>query len=100
METRKIDSAVRVALAVVIGAGVVSCGAGKQVGPESKESGTFRMALVATTNGHTYRLREAFFHIDGPVTRVLDSEAQPEATALVATLDAGSYGVTLAAGWF
>jgi sugar lactone lactonase YvrE len=100
MKSTKVDLVFRAALAVITCAGVVACSAGKQPGPDRKQAGTFQMSLVATTNGHTYRLRQALFHIDGPNTLVLDSDAQPDATALMATLDAGSYTATLTPGWF
>src|SRR5262245_50935813 len=100
MKSIKVDLVFRAALAVIIGAGIVSCGRGKQPGPDRAETGTFQMSLTTTTNGHSYRLRQALFHIDGPNTLVLDSDAQPDATALTATLDAGSYTATLQSGWF
>ena len=67
------------------------------------QTGTFRLSLVASANGHTYRLRHARFAITpapgfGTPT-ILDSETDPAATALNATLDAGSYTVLLADGW-
>jgi sugar lactone lactonase YvrE len=58
------------------------------------------MALVAMTNGTTYRLRQAVFQIDGPDRVALDSDAQPDAAVLTASLTAGSYTATLAPGWF
>ena len=61
------------------------------------------MALVSSANGHTYRLRHATFLITPAPgftnPTVLDSETDPAATALSATLDAGSYTVLLADGW-
>jgi sugar lactone lactonase YvrE len=58
------------------------------------------MALSASANGHTYRLRQATFAVTGPTTVSLDSEAQPDAAALTAALTAGSYTITLAGPWF
>jgi hypothetical protein len=57
------------------------------------------MGLSATANGHTFRLRHATFQITGPITTVLDSETDPDAEALVAVLDVGSYSAELRAGW-
>jgi sugar lactone lactonase YvrE len=57
------------------------------------------MALTATTNGHNYRLRQATFTITGPSSVVLTSEAQPDAPALTAQLDVGSYTVLLSGPW-
>jgi sugar lactone lactonase YvrE len=58
------------------------------------------MPLVATTNGHTYRLRDATFTISGPTSVVLDSETQPDADGLSASLTTGTYTVTLSGSWF
>ena len=64
------------------------------------DTGTVQMALTATTNGHSYRLRQATFTITGPSSVVLNSEAQPDAPALTAQLDVGSYTVLLSGPWF
>jgi sugar lactone lactonase YvrE len=65
-----------------------------------QRTGTARMPLVATTNGHTYRLRDATFTIAGPTNVVLDSETQPNADGLSASLTTGTYTVSLSGSWF
>jgi hypothetical protein len=62
--------------------------------------GSIRMALTATANGHSYRLRQATFTISGPTSTVLDGEAQPDEAALTAVLDVGSYTILLGGSWF
>ena len=87
------------ALVILFGA----CNGGTPNPSPGAQTGAVRMALVSSANGHTYRLRHATFLItvaggfSNPI--VLDSETDPSATALSATLDAGSYTVLLADGW-
>src|SRR5262249_2656090 len=101
MKLNEMGLAVRLMVGLSIGAGLASCAPGTRGGPAAPEgAGTFRMALVATTNGNTYRLRQAIFQIAGPDQAALDSDAQPDATVLTASLSVGSYTATLAPGWF
>jgi hypothetical protein len=79
---------------------LAGCSSGQSGAPTPLDTGTFRMALTATTNGHTYRLRQATFQITGPTSTVLDTEAQPDTAALTATLNTGSYSVLLGGPWF
>jgi hypothetical protein len=58
-----------------------------------------RIALSTAANGHSYRLRNASFDVNGPTHVTLSSETDPAAVDLVATVTAGSYVVTLADGW-
>jgi sugar lactone lactonase YvrE len=92
------------ALAIVFGVlGACNGGAPSPNPGPGAQTGTFRMSLVSTANGHTYRLRHATFLItpapglSNPT--ILDSETDPNATTLNTTLDAGSYTVLLAGGW-
>jgi pre-peptidase len=68
-------------------------------------AGTVEMKLQTTSpSGATYRLRNAVFTIvdeAGTPVATLDSEdAPPDAAALSASLGIGSYGISLASGWF
>jgi sugar lactone lactonase YvrE len=94
---------VRMAAALVLATmHVAACSKGGS-GPEGdnagKGSGTFRMALSATANGHTYHLRHASFSISGSTTVTLNTDTEPDTAALIATLVVGSYTVTLAPDW-
>ncbi len=86
-------------LAILFGA----CNGGPPKPSPDPQTGSFRLALVSSANGHTYRLRHATFLITAApgsgAPTILDSEADPAATALSATLDAGSYTVRLVDGW-
>lgn len=66
----------------------------------TQKTGTLRMALTGQSNGITYRLRSATFDIAGPNTTTLDSETNPDATVLTATLATGGYSITLHDGWY
>jgi hypothetical protein len=61
--------------------------------------GEIRLTLTASANGHTYRLRNAVFDVNGPVRVTLNSETDPTAADLVTQVPPGSYVVTLADGW-
>jgi hypothetical protein len=79
---------------------LLACSLGDRASPGSDGPGSLSVALVAQANGHTYRLRQATFSISGPTVAVLDSEAQPDAGALTASLNPGGYTVSLADAWF
>jgi streptogramin lyase len=65
----------------------------------SQGSGTIQMALVTSAGDVTYRLHAARFVVSGPTAIILDSEVQPEATRLSATLASGTYSINLEGGW-
>jgi hypothetical protein len=83
-----------------LGAG--ACSSGKAPAPAGGGggAGSLRMALSASANGRTYRLRQATFTVSGPTSTVLETEAQPDAPALTATLDVGSYTIQLGGSYF
>jgi hypothetical protein len=85
---------------VAVGSGACSSGKTPPATGKGADSGGLRMALTAIANGHTYRLRQATFTISGPTSTVLETETQPDAPALTAMLDVGSYSVTLSGPWF
>src|SRR5258706_3157566 len=62
-------------------------------------TGAISMSLVGQTGANTYRLRNARFDVTGPSTTSLDSEVDPNATSLNATLPTGSYSIQLETGW-
>jgi sugar lactone lactonase YvrE len=99
MLSRRLNTILVALLAGPCAAALPAC---DSAGPASAEhrTGALRMPLVATTNGHTYRLRQATFTIAGPTSVVLDSETQPDADGLSASLASGSYTVTLSGPWF
>lgn len=83
------------ALALFTIAGLAACAA-------ETTTGTVALPLTTTTDeGTIYRLRDGSFHIgtSGGLGLGLSTEDAPDATALHADLDAGSYSVTLAEGW-
>src|SRR5262249_49773628 len=67
----------------------------------SRNTGTGRLELQGpAANGTVYRLRQATFTISTTPPTTLSSDANPaNATALTATLPAGSYSVSLQNGW-
>jgi hypothetical protein len=79
---------------------LMGCGSSGAPGAKNKAMGTIRMTLTAQTNGTTYRLRNAIFDISGVVSLSLDSETNPNASVLSATLPAGNYSIYLQDGWF
>jgi hypothetical protein len=94
----------RNAIAVVLGVlaagvGMQACRSGGDGGGGVQATGVLQMALTASAEGHTYRLRHATFAITGTSSATLDSEAQPDATSLTATLATGAYSIELAPGW-
>jgi hypothetical protein len=92
----------RNAVVVVLGvlaAGAAACRSGGDSGAGAPPVGVLQMPLVATAEGNTYRLRHATFTVTGPTAATLDSEAQPDAASLTATLTTGAYSIALAPGW-
>jgi hypothetical protein len=79
---------------------LTGCGPGSDPPKITTPVGTFQMALTTQSNGTTYRLRNGKFAITGPVSTTLDTEADPTAAVLAATLPVGSYGLDLLDGWF
>ena len=68
--------------------------------PESVSRGQLSIALSATADGESYRLRDAVFDIVGPLETSLRSEdVDPDAITLSTDLPAGDYEVTLEPGW-
>jgi hypothetical protein len=66
-----------------------------------QEVGTIRLPLV-TSSGGDYRLRNARFSVvstSGVPAGTLDSDADPDAETLTATLFQGAYTVRLRSGW-
>jgi hypothetical protein len=65
-------------------------------------TGSLRMALVGTApSGNSYRLTDAIFTVtdsSGPVTS-LDSDADPDATSIIANLEIGNYQVAINDEW-
>jgi hypothetical protein len=76
-----------------------ACNSGGDDTQEPVEAGTLRMSLTGQTNGTTYRLRNAIFEIAGPSSTLLDSETDPNAATLVATLATGGYTIFLRNAW-
>lgn len=70
---------------------------GEQV--ELGKTGRVRLSLLAETDGTVYQLRNALFDVVGPTGITLDSEVDPDAIELSATLPTGSYDITLRDGW-
>lgn len=73
--------------------------AGDHGGNHEGDVGTLALSLSGQTNGNTYRLRNATFDIVGPTTTTLDSETDPNANILAATLTTGGYSIALRDGW-
>jgi hypothetical protein len=90
-------------LALVLSAGAATalgCTSPTDSGSE-QELGTVRLPLVSPTHG-TYRLHNATFGIatqSGTPVVTLDSESDPDAEAVSATLTQGAYSVRLQDGW-
>jgi len=97
MASRSTSIAAAIAIA---GLGVVAAGCEPDgsAPPPDHPAGALSITLTATSHGHLYRVRHASFAISGPTTTALDSEAQPDAAVLDATLDVGDYTITLADG--
>jgi hypothetical protein len=69
-------------------------------GAEEAATGNVNLALLGQApSGVQYRLRNATFNVTGPTSVSLDSEVDPNATALSATLSVGSYSAQLAGQW-
>ncbi len=63
------------------------------------ETGRLTMGLVAEVDGVSYRLRDAQFEVAGPATLTIDTEDDPDATAVQRVLASGSYTMALRDGW-
>ncbi len=58
---------------------------------ETAASGTVSLPLTASSNGHTYRLSNAYVYIYGPQSTALFSSSNPDEKVLSASLQTGSY---------
>ena len=58
---------------------------------ETAASGTVSLPLTATSNGHTYRLSNAYVYLSGPQSTVLFSSSNPEEKVLSTSLQTGNY---------
>jgi hypothetical protein len=78
----------------------IACSSGSSEPPHAADrtAGSISMPLVSQGDV-SYRLRNARFAITGAATVNLDSESDPNASDISATLPAGSYSVNLASGW-
>ena len=64
------------------------------------ETGTVNINLVGQgTSGFVYRLRDATFTVDGPVSTVWHTEDDPDRATLSADVLVGPYTATLESGW-
>lgn len=89
--------------AVIAAVGAQSCGSKEAAPPVSEQaellSGSVRLPLVTPTRDQ-FRLRGASFELRRPGFELtLESDSNPDATALTAALDAGAYQITLRDGW-
>jgi hypothetical protein len=81
-------------LAICCGAwlpSLVGCSAGPRNADERAVSGVMSLPLIASANGHNYRLSNTFLYISGPQYAQLSSSGDPNETALSATLVTGNY---------
>src|SRR5262249_39831593 len=97
---RKIAFLVAVLCAAVTGLGACNSTPTTPAGTPTDRTGPLNVALTAMTNGHQYRLRRAPFPIVGPSQVTLSSESAPDAPALTAELEVGSYTSELGGPWF
>lgn len=70
---------------------LVACGAEPSHADESARSGVMSLPLIASANGHKYRLSNTYVYISGPQSTQLFSSEDPNETALSATLQTGAY---------
>jgi len=70
---------------------LVACSAGASDPDESAVSGVMNLPLIASANGHNYRVSNAYVYISGPQYAQLSSSDDPNETALSTTLQTGSY---------
>lgn len=93
---------IRFGFALALAMGTASFGCKDQPLSENEEQvGTLSLPLV-TSSADAYRLSDATFVIEtqvGTVVATLDSESDPDAQALTATLNQGNYAVGLEDGW-
>lgn len=79
------------ALLAVGGLGGVACSSNAPAAEDRAETGSVTLPLVTSTNGHTYRLRNAYVEIWGPQYSYLYTDVSPEATTISRTLQTGDY---------
>lgn len=90
---------IALAIAALGGAGCGSDEASSATEQLDPFTGSVRLPLVTPTRDQ-FRLRGASFDIERPGFELtLDSDSDPDATALTAALDTGSYQITLRDGW-
>jgi hypothetical protein len=66
-----------------------------------EKSGTFKATLMGvSTQGYTYRLRQAAFQITGPENLNVSSEDYLNDDAIVLTLAVGAYQIQINSDWF
>jgi hypothetical protein len=70
---------------------LVGCSAGSSDADQRTVSGVMSLPLLASENGHNYRLSNAYVYISGPQYAQLSSSGDPNETTLSATLVTGSY---------
>src|SRR6478735_1616419 len=76
-----------------------ACGQRDPASSNRHDVGTLTLGLATTSQGRTYRLRQASFDVSGPTHAVLDGEHDPDATALTTQLEPGSYQISLNGPW-
>ena len=70
---------------------LVACSAGPSPADAHVTSGMMSLPLLASANGHRYRLSNAYVSINGPQYAQLSSSSDPNETTLSARLPTGSY---------
>ncbi|HKO52657.1 MAG TPA: hypothetical protein VJV79_33350 [Polyangiaceae bacterium] len=70
---------------------LAACSAEPSNTHEQAASGTISLPLIASANGHQYRLSNAYVYITGPQYAQLTSSDDPNETALSTTLQTGNY---------
>ncbi|HEY0465506.1 MAG TPA: hypothetical protein VGC79_14925 [Polyangiaceae bacterium] len=70
---------------------LAACSAGPSQADEQAVSGVVSLPLIATANGHRYRLNNAYVYITGPQYAQLVSSGEASEATLSTTLQTGSY---------
>jgi len=70
---------------------LAGCSAEPGRADEQAVSGVVSLPLIASANGHQYRLNNAYIYITGPQYVQLASSGDPNETALTTTLQTGQY---------
>ncbi|HYQ04597.1 MAG TPA: hypothetical protein VER96_38250 [Polyangiaceae bacterium] len=77
-------------LAVVLPS-LVACSGNAPSSGETAASGTLSLPLIASANGHSYRLSNAYVYVYGPQYAGLYSSSNPDEQVLSTSLQTGSY---------